>query len=371
MRQLFFLVLLIASLSACKSDTSEAVPASQAPANTRVTTENSELIANIDYLRVRETPGQDGKIIATLGKGDSMTDLGEVSAFTTKVTLRGIQFDEPWLKVKTSDGVEGWIYGGGVHFSLDDQSPVTKRLLDQRLSNTFGGTLADQILKYQEAYQSARTSEEFALVYRRGEALRDSLVGILEQKIQVLDYEKLPDLYWIEESIPGYITQLVAEGTMYYLFMDYKQMYRKAARTEGKEDDDFLDICMQVHQQDSVEYFFPAWFLQTWDYGGSSELGKGVHNTLLGNISKALEKSPMFNRELQKLKEAMLTDIHNPDNTYWYPQEDILVELDQIIAADYPILTDADKRALALRRDAFADSAANGIKVNYRSGMYE
>ena len=39
---------------------------------------------------------------------------GEKSNGTEEIVLRGVAYDEPWLKVKTKDGTEGWVFGGAV-----------------------------------------------------------------------------------------------------------------------------------------------------------------------------------------------------------------------------------------------------------------
>ena len=73
----------------------------------------TKMIVNIDNLRIRAEPGEKGEEIGRLKEGTILYDLGEVSDFTTRVQLRGIWHDEPWLKVKTDQNLEGWIYGGG------------------------------------------------------------------------------------------------------------------------------------------------------------------------------------------------------------------------------------------------------------------
>ena len=65
----------------------------------------TKMIVNIDNLRIRATPGDKGEEIGRLKEGAVLYDLGEVSDFTTKVQLRGISFDEPWLKVKTEQNL--------------------------------------------------------------------------------------------------------------------------------------------------------------------------------------------------------------------------------------------------------------------------
>lgn len=79
-------------------------------------TKTITVYAWVDKLRMREAPDTDADIIAEIPEGGSMTYLEEKTAFTQQFTLRGKQYDEPWLKVKSVSGKTGWVYGGGVKF---------------------------------------------------------------------------------------------------------------------------------------------------------------------------------------------------------------------------------------------------------------
>lgn len=70
----------------------------------------------VDKLRMREEPDTKSPIVEEIPEGGSLTFLDEKSDFTETFTLRGKTYDEPWLKVKTTGGKVGWVYGGGVKF---------------------------------------------------------------------------------------------------------------------------------------------------------------------------------------------------------------------------------------------------------------
>ena len=53
---------------------------------------------NIENLRVRDQPGTKGKELLRLPAGHEITALGEISDFTTGISLRGVNYEEPWLK---------------------------------------------------------------------------------------------------------------------------------------------------------------------------------------------------------------------------------------------------------------------------------
>ncbi|MEZ4951893.1 MAG: SH3 domain-containing protein, partial [Saprospiraceae bacterium] len=237
----------------------------------------STMIVNVENLRLRAKPGEEGEVLTTLEKGTILTDLGEASNFYTEVTLRGIPYKEPWIKVQTPDSTIGWTFAGGLNFDLSHPSEIALQLVRKRLEYLFGESLTKKIEQYRFQYNSAKTSREFAAAFRTGKHLRDSLNKALEIRFDVTSYEIPPDLDWLSEPVPGYSTLLVAEGTQYYLFQNYKAMLPKVKATEGAEDNEFLELNFQVYEQDSIENFYPVWFMQTWDYGGHSLLGRGLH----------------------------------------------------------------------------------------------
>lgn len=329
--------------------------------------EPARLIINLDNLRLRATPGEKGKEISRLPKGSIVTDLGEISDFTTRLRLRGVQFDEPWIKIKTESGQEGWLYGGAVNFSMDNPTELTNQLMKRRLKTLFKG-LTPEILAYQQQYAQANSSEAFTQAFRKGSRLRDTLVQLLEDKIRISDYKQLPDLFWLEQAMPGYVPQLVAEGTLYYLFQDYQKMEKKAQQTQGLDDDNFIDLCTMVHAFDSVEHFFPAWFLQTWDYGGNSLLGQGVHLRILQKMETLQANGNAFDQEVAAIKEDWLHDITWAENAFWEPVVNIKKELDDILTAEWTVLTPEDRTALETRRKMFDDIKGNKIEVNLKNG---
>jgi hypothetical protein len=350
----------------------DAEPNSSGPTigNVDAPARRTPLISNINHLRVRETPGPDGKIIATLSEGDTLFDLGEVSAFTTEVSLRGIRFNEPWIKVRTQDSLSGWVFGGGVNFQMKDEVELTRRLMKMRLQTFFGDSLAQDILDYRGGFQRASSSSSLAAMYREGRKLRDTLVQVFDKRITLLQGpDQIPNLGWMKEAIPGLTPQRVAEGTAFYLFFDYTQWLEKSRKTSGAEDNQFFDACLTAYGLDSVEYFLPDWCIAVSEETVYSELGKGVHRNMLEKMTKALAASALFEPEYMEFKTRLLDDISGLTLSYWNDQAAILAELDAIILADFGILTSTEKASLKARRKQFEQPAANGIKLNFRNGL--
>ncbi len=116
------LLLLLSVFVACKDtnstetntnlpDTNKSVDSIVIAAPTTVT-----VYAWVDKLRMRSEPDTKSEVVAEIPEGGAMTFLDEKTDFTQQITLRGKLYDEPWLKVKTTEGKTGWVYGGGVKF---------------------------------------------------------------------------------------------------------------------------------------------------------------------------------------------------------------------------------------------------------------
>lgn len=329
------------------------------------------LISNIDYLRLRNMPGPDGEVVANFMEGDTLYDMGEVSAFTTEVTLRGVRFNEPWIKVRNRDSLVGWIYAGGVHFELGGRGELAGRLMDMRLKTFFGDALAQRISAYRKDFQNARTSEEVANVHRDALQLRDTLVRVMDQRITLLQTpEQIPNLSWVEEALPGMVVQRVAEGTAFHLFLDYHQWLGKARQTKGAEDNQFVEVCLTAFGLDSVEYFLPDWNIAVSDEHVFSELGKGLHRNMLAKMTRAMAASRIFEPEYLAFKKQLLDDIMGLQLSYWNDQESILRELDGILADNPGILTSVEKENIRIRREQFAQPEKHDIRLNHRSGLH-
>lgn len=371
-RILCLLVISALGIWSCQSDRVDsdppaAVPA-QEPSVDLAKKEQVTFVVNIDRLRMRETAGEKGKVVKELEKGTILYDEGEVSDFTTRIKLRGITFDEPWLKVSTADNTLGWIYAGAIHLGTTPDSELGKILREKRLINLFGQEGADRMRAYRADFHSMTTAKEVLETYQTGRKIREEFVDQLEEKIDAYNTSVQPDLFWLEEALPGFVPQLVAEGTVYYLFEDYRQWIEKAKATQELVDDQFVEFKIQAFPMDSVEYFFSAWQIQTWDYGGSSLLGRGFHFALLQAANQLVEQKHPLQGEILEVKRSIVEDILQPANTFWESQEKVLIEVDNILQADLSILDKNDRIALQARREQFTDPKANEIKMNERSG---
>ena len=76
----------------------------------------TKLYAWVDNLNLRSEPTTKSEIVAEIKEGTQLTFLNEKTEYTERINLRGQLYNEPWLKVKTPDGKEAWVFGGAVKF---------------------------------------------------------------------------------------------------------------------------------------------------------------------------------------------------------------------------------------------------------------
>lgn len=258
----------------------------------------------------------------------------------------------------------------------EEQSPKIEEKLAEdvfpsKVRKILGQQLHAELKQYRIDLEAIKTIGDLTDTYAKSIDLRDTLVNVIGAYTNQMSQDSLPDLFWLKDIMPSHQPQLVAEGTAYYLFNDYKKWLEIAQKTPSKEDDEFIALNLLLFPEDSIEYFYPAWFLQTWDYGGSSLLGRGVHQKILNKSSDIWteESSFVFKKEIQRIKDDLLQDILSRETTYWERKSVILVELDSIIQLKYPILSKNDIIALQKRRDEFNAPEKYGIKLNQQAGM--
>ena len=338
--------------------------------NTTIQEEKTTVIDNLIELevilskvRIRDKAGLDGEELEQLKKGTKVTFMGEISDFTDKIKLRGVQHDDPWLKIRIREGQEGWIYGGAVKFKSDEAGKELKnRLITKRLEQFFGNKIVYEVEAYQKQYEEVKTDKEFALLYRSNKELAYKLnykfTEFFEMGINDTEY---PDLFWIDDPIPAMSLSLVAEGTQYQIFTNIVDLNKKTKETEGGLDDEFTGILKAMHADD-IEYYYPVWFLQTWDYGGYSLLGQGKHTAMLNRLEALSAKTNLFNPEIQAIKKQVIQDIIEGEH-YGEKSETILNEIDTIINSNYNVLTENDLIVLKNRRPMFEEPEKYEINV--------
>ena len=94
-------------------------PTTPTPAPAQSTTTvvaRQSVYITVDSLNMRDKPFLNSNIMARLPRGTEVYFVNEVTEFTQKITMDGKSYEEPWVKVETQSGTQGWLYGGGVRF---------------------------------------------------------------------------------------------------------------------------------------------------------------------------------------------------------------------------------------------------------------
>lgn len=103
-------------LVACNQPTQPAGSSSSTENPDKIKPEVILYVTGVDKLNLRELPSKDGKIIAQLAEGMFVTGTGEKSPNKEEATLRGIPYNEPYIRVSAPGAGQaaGWVYGGAL-----------------------------------------------------------------------------------------------------------------------------------------------------------------------------------------------------------------------------------------------------------------
>ena len=86
----------------------------------------------VDKLKIRDASNLIGNTIATVDRKDALGFTGEQSEQPEEIVLRGVVYDEHWLKVITPGKEEGWVFGGAVQRKGEQKG--TSPLRDKKFS---------------------------------------------------------------------------------------------------------------------------------------------------------------------------------------------------------------------------------------------
>ncbi len=322
------------------------------------------LVTDFHPAVLQETPGKKGTTIRELQPGERVADLEETSDFLTQMQVGDSVFQSPWLRVRTPDGATGWVFGPAVKPVDGDYEAW---FLRKKMDCFLGKQLARQLPSWANAMENAETDEAFAGAFRDGLALRGRVAAVLAAHRERNEAAFVPDYFWLNEAMPGFIVQISEDGLRPNLFADYAHFQALAAKTDGEQDDVFVQTCLAAFPLDSIESASPVWQIQT-DAGNFSQLGTGQHLKMVATIGRALRDCPFFEPELSAIKDELMTDIMHHKTAFWQSKELIVKELTEILGLKFSCLTERDRLALTERLRVLRDAEANGVRVNVRAG---
>lgn len=74
------------------------------------------LFVTIDGLKMRKTAGLKGELVAKLELYQPVYFLNEKTEWTQEISLGKEKVSDHWVRVRTKEGKEGWVFGAGVHY---------------------------------------------------------------------------------------------------------------------------------------------------------------------------------------------------------------------------------------------------------------
>ncbi|AXG69865.1 bacterial SH3 domain protein [Kordia sp. SMS9] len=127
----------ILMMISCGSDTKEKTKTTPTTSNetekiTETPKANNTFYAWVDNINVRDAASTKGKVIGTYTSEDALEFSGTKSDSKEIIVLRGVAYDDYWLKITTKDNKVGWVYGGAVHQKGDTKGNdiITKDKFD-------------------------------------------------------------------------------------------------------------------------------------------------------------------------------------------------------------------------------------------------
>jgi hypothetical protein len=104
----------------------QAAPAQQgiAQPTTAQAPKYTTLFVTIDGLKMRKEPGLKGAAIVKLDLYEQVYFLNKRSEFTQEISLGKEKVTDHWVKVRTKEGKEGWVFGAGVNYYKEKRKGV-------------------------------------------------------------------------------------------------------------------------------------------------------------------------------------------------------------------------------------------------------
>lgn len=343
------LLLILLFKTSCKQSSSEGPATTPSKKTVQTAKQNSLLptaIVSVDYLRLRDAPKLNATEIATLRASEQVALTGEITAFRQNIRLRGLLYNDPWVHVQTSEGDEGWVYGGGLSFRAQPQSVVASTILEGRLRHFLGDSLATQLQAYAENYINTPCNEFlFAERLHKALQLRPEIENQLNKYFTYSN--SLPDFYWIEKFFPPFFVFVEEEQGKLQLFMDFKQLQVQARACEGKNDDKLVQLYFELFSLDSLEQKYPSYLLRDREKNTTYMLiAEGKAKRFLQLLSELYLVSNFYDKIVSYWKNRWLNDLLGGQYPFWEERDEVLSEIKAILELNLPILTEEDRQRL-------------------------
>lgn len=219
----------------------------------------------------------------------------------------------------------------------------------ERLKKIVGAGVYADLLTYRQRLETIKTPTQWYQTLQAAYGLSDKLsppLSVIHEKLWNDDHAPQPNWDWVEPLTPTFQVRLVAEGTTLVMALHYPAFARLAAATPEKKDDQLIALMQKSGGEFSTSW--PSWFLQTWDYGGCTHLGSGLHLQIWQELHSLKRGVQLFEPELRKIRTKLLQDL-NLSQSFCRSQTQALQELGQILKSKD--LSPAEKSSLNKRSE--------------------
>jgi len=245
------------------------------------------------------------------------------------------------------------------------------------LKKYFSTDLIQKLENYFAEYNAANSDTVFQKIYDSGVDLcktlalsfQDPQTNYLKDLMSQDDYE----LYYLHSEMerlngrlgPIYITCVAECSEMDFCF-DLKSLKEKSISTNGKADDDFVDILLFVEgDYGYAGYFdFKVWTKQKWDYGGSNLLGRGIMLDVVRRTKIFKETHTLFSAQIQIVHQDFFEELTTA-HSFEYTKEEVLAEIDKIINLKY---FEADALKIILKHYELIEAGGDSFQFNCATG---
>ncbi|MEM1320843.1 MAG: SH3 domain-containing protein [Bacteroidota bacterium] len=118
----------------------------------------------VNNLNVRAAPKTSAEIVAQVKESEPLIYTGQQTDFKEEVTLRGITYNEPWIKVITADKQSGWVFRGAVKRKGEDKGTALTKATHIRFPH-FGNFNLARWTRLSNQDQSGGDAENNTQIY--------------------------------------------------------------------------------------------------------------------------------------------------------------------------------------------------------------
>ena len=173
----FYLIILVACLfMACRNSQNPTEPQPKlekegaldsTSLSSQISKESEFLYTWVDKLNIRKTPDTKSQTVTIVESKTPLKYTGEKSEESESIVLRGVCYDEPWLRIITPDKMEGWVFGGAVR--RKGESKGNKIITEEHFEFPhFGSFNLKEWERLSQKDESGGDAEIITTIYKKG-----------------------------------------------------------------------------------------------------------------------------------------------------------------------------------------------------------